>query len=55
MEAMVRRRSLMLDTLAFSKGEIFMLMVLAVYSLEKARRMEKAKLGRKSGSRLELR
>ena len=30
MEMMVRRRSLILETLAFSKGEIFMLMVLAV-------------------------
>ena len=29
MEMMVRTRSLILDTLAFSKGEIFMLMVLA--------------------------
>ena len=29
MEMMVRTRSLILETLAFSKGEIFMLMVLA--------------------------
>jgi uncharacterized protein (UPF0212 family) len=39
----------MFETLAFSKGEIFMLIVFAVYSEEKARRIAKIRQKIKSG------
>lgn len=49
METIVRTRSLMFETLAFSKGEIFMLIVLAVYSEEKASRIANIRQKIKSG------